>query len=313
MVLLTLHGPSSLRNLLELVGKCCTRRRAMVNRLCWRELARRWVRSKSEPPHARVFSEPKFQNNVSMWYLLYRWIVSIVWISITICSILELGSYTPRGDRYKWGIYLTNWGLSICTVQSLFSLYLVTKRWRRQRVAGFDPQLMKLSLVIKTYWYLVTVSSNLAISISIVYWGAVYNPKENRNDPLNISTHVFNSIFMIMDVCITNIPLNFKYFWWATIVEILYAFFTVIYHLAGGHNNLGKPYIYSIINWTNPQVTLLWIVSTMIMSMIVHCLLCCLTRIRDRLFFNIDRRLERTFPVSNDHPSSLVKNIGNIV
>ncbi|XP_043273937.1 uncharacterized protein [Venturia canescens] len=93
-------------------------RRAMVNKIWCRKVARAWLQAKPETPHARVFSEPKCQDHVRSWYLIYRCMILLAWLTIVVCSIFECGSVEPLGNHHKWPIYLTNWDLALGTAQA---------------------------------------------------------------------------------------------------------------------------------------------------------------------------------------------------
>lgn len=64
----------------------------------------------------------QWQNHkkVLLLYLFYRWISAIVFLTIIVCSCIDIGRGTDdkHEDHYaKWWIYLTHWAVLACTVQ----------------------------------------------------------------------------------------------------------------------------------------------------------------------------------------------------
>lgn len=63
----------------------------------------------------------QWQNHkkVLLLYLLYRWISAIVFLTIIVCSTIEIGRGGEKYENHyaKWWIYLTNWAVLLCVVQ----------------------------------------------------------------------------------------------------------------------------------------------------------------------------------------------------
>lgn len=268
----------------------------MVKKVQCRELLRKWFFQDLEKPHPRIFSEPIFQNYVALWYLLYRWIILAVWTLIIMCSIFEIGTYKPLGENYKWPIFLTNWDLTLGATQGFLGAFLVTKRWRMQRDASYDPQNMKHTAVESAYWYLYNVTSSLAIGVTVTYWAMVYNPQIHNMDPLNIMLHVFNSLLMTLDYWVASIPFRLYNFWWCLPIVFSYVFFSIVYYLAGGLDKYGNHYIYSVLNWNRPFKTSLICIGNSLFMVVVHCALCWLSKLREKLYVNCNKRKDRSSP-----------------
>ncbi|XP_051159726.1 protein rolling stone-like isoform X1 [Leptopilina boulardi] len=281
MVLFTFRGFPTINRLLFFFGQCFTCRRAMVNKL-WHRVSRKWSRLKPEPPHARLFSECRYQEEVRPWYLFYRWMMFLAWASIIICSIFEFGSYQPHGNNHLWGIYLTNWDLVLGLMQSFFGALIVTRRWKLQKCCDFNAINLELSPLLKSYWFLYVVTCTLALSVTIIYWSVIYNPQIHSVDILNILLHVFNSILMIVDMCMVKIPIFLFSAWWCLIVALLYVLFSIIYYAAGGVDKLGNHFIYAILDWKKPMRTVIVCLVVTIFLLIVHGVFCLLAKLADR-------------------------------
>ncbi|XP_003428187.1 protein rolling stone isoform X1 [Nasonia vitripennis] len=260
-------------------------RRAMVKKLWCRELARKWFQAKFEPPHGRCFSEPKCQDQLKLWYLIYRWLIFSCWLLVVLFSFFEVGSAQPLGIWEKWPIYLTNWDLALGLSQSLLGVCLVTRRWRQQRrCVDFDPSTLEYGKLEKIYWFLYIVTSSLALGVTVTYWGLVHDPKIHHVDPLNILIHVSNSLLMLLDLCVTGVPFELRCFWWCPLMVSLYVLFSLVYYAAGGLDKRGQHKIYNILDWEKPERTILVCAGGLVFLAITHCLLYFIARFRDRAY-----------------------------
>ncbi|XP_076637220.1 protein rolling stone isoform X2 [Colletes latitarsis] len=276
------------RSLVQSCVTCCVHgRRAMVNKLWCQEVARKWFYKKDEPPHARLFSEPKCQKHVATWYLLYRWLIFMAWACIVVCSIFEFGSYNPMGAYDTWPIYLTNWDLVMGLSQALLGGLLVSRRWKLQKIPDFNPSTLTSGLTEKAYWFLYVVTTNIALGVTITYWCSIYDPKIHRLDPLNIMLHVCNSILMVIDFCVTNVPFRLRNIWWCFTIMFGFIVFSVIYYLAGGLDKNGYHYIYKILDWKKPvQTTLVCIGETLFIT-VLYSVVCLLEHTKHRIYLKI--------------------------
>lgn len=80
--------------------------------------------------------------------------------------------------KTKWAIYLTNWGLTVCTIQSflsslmLFCVVLGTSAFEA-------PQLVTSILkAYNVYWIANVIATTVAFTISFVYWTLIHKRKE---------------------------------------------------------------------------------------------------------------------------------------
>ncbi|XP_020292872.1 protein rolling stone-like isoform X2 [Pseudomyrmex gracilis] len=279
-------------------------RRAMLSKFWCQEIGRKWRQaSRQQPPPVCLLTEPKCQPHVAVWYLFYRWVIFFVWSSLLVCSVFEFGSYNPMLAYDKWPIYLTNWDMALGFVQAFIGGMLVSKRWRLQKISGFDPSSLKWEFTERVYWFLYVVTTNLAIGVTMCYWFTVYNPEIHQLDPLNIMVHVCNSVLVLVDLFVTSIPFRLWNFWWCLSIAILYVIFTAIYYVAGGLDKLGLHYIYKVLDWKRPARTSLVSVGGCTFIMVLHCVSCVLADIRNRIYNKITRKSSQ-FARTNDNPLS---------
>ncbi|XP_053985936.1 protein rolling stone-like isoform X2 [Hylaeus volcanicus] len=285
MVLTTLYWSLSIpKRFLVLLVQCSSCRRAMVNKFWCHEVARKWFLRKAEPPHARQFSEPKCQQHVATWYLLYRWLIFLAWTCIIVCSIFEFGSYKPMIAYDKWPIYLTNWDLMLGLCQALLGGLLVSRRWKLQKVSDFNPSTLTIGFTERAYWFFYIATTGTAFCVSISYWCSIYDPKVHHLDPLNIMLHVCNSVLMTIDFCVTNVPFRLKNFWWCLSIPLLYTIFSLMYYLAGGLDKNGEHYIYKILDWKKPLRSSLVCAGEFVFITVVYSIACLLEQIKNQAY-----------------------------
>lgn len=102
----------------------------------------------------------------SFLFLLFRWALAAFFIGTLAYSWTNV----IRNEAFKfWFIYMTNWGLFLCTISTSLAAFLTTFYhfgWKK-----FESQ----SISYKVFWFLSSVSTVLAFVITIVYWSILFN------------------------------------------------------------------------------------------------------------------------------------------
>lgn len=207
-----------------------------------------------KPTHydPRLFITSQWQldrDSPSIIYLLLRVSIFLAFLVIAILTyILE----TEDGQK-TWGIYLTNWGLSICTIQAFFSFsmlfYAVIAHYRFEK-----GKLVKfVSNLYWLYWMVSTIAIPLAFTISLIYWTFLYQAEYWST--MNFMAHGMNSILMFTDLCLVAHPVRLIHFVYPVGFSLIYLIFTYIYYICGGTARDGTPYIYSILKWDDVGMT----------------------------------------------------------
>lgn len=80
----------------------------------------------------------------------------------------------------KYFIFLTNWGIILCTLTQLLAAILVT-RWhfdfgsiRSDHCGGHGRDQKKSPFLVKLYWLLFVVAVPLALVITTIYWAFLH-------------------------------------------------------------------------------------------------------------------------------------------
>lgn len=204
--------------------------------------------------HVHLFYKSLWQKNeVSTFYLLYRWISAIFFLAVYITCI------NLQFCDGKFFIYMTNWGFGLITITMLLSAIHVT-RWHYdlqnvRSLVNEAGQKAQTTWGLKIYWWLYNMSLLLALIISTIYWIFLHGKmkKPNRFPAISVITHALNTICMLIDFIIVAFPLRLLHMVHTMFLAIAYFLFSLIYHFCGGVDEYGNPYVYSILNWNNPM------------------------------------------------------------
>lgn len=236
-----------------------------------------------------VFVKSQWQlGEASTLYLLYRWLVAVVFVCGILASWIDLGRNPRRGQTtshyLKWPIYLTNWGFTLCTLQAILSTVHVTKHYAKVRRMHPDKvEMKKMKISFNIYWILHSMAVISAIVITTVYWAAVYNPKTDRIDGVNLTTHLFNSVLMMLDLWIVAHPFKLLHCYYWFILGSFYTMFSYAYFNLGGTDRKGHVYIYRIVDWRKPGNALVAIGGTVVFGAAVTVLLWVMSMFKRRL------------------------------
>ncbi|KAH8399562.1 hypothetical protein KR222_008925, partial [Zaprionus bogoriensis] len=187
----------------------------------------------------------------SVSYLAYRWVMAIIFGS-GLCTELIRSFKSGR-----WFIYLTNWGFLMCSVTSISGAIFVT-------IYHFDQdKLTNHTYLIKFYWACFWTTLIVAHAVCLVFWVCIYptDPKRDEDDAFiyytfNTWTHVLPLLGFNVDHLVVAHPSRLLHFIYPVGFGLIYLGFSYIYHLRGGHDPFGRPFIYSMLNFAKPRVAL---------------------------------------------------------
>ncbi|KAK3102035.1 hypothetical protein FSP39_008269 [Pinctada imbricata] len=223
-------------------------------------------------------------------YLIWRifWaLYHVVWIILSGVYSWQWAGHDPA-QQIKWFIYLTDWCYFVLTVATLVdAVSVVYVLVRRKDISKGECETM--SWYLQVNWVLFNVANSSALLVSLLYWGLIYGPNENMT-AVNIETHALNSVYVIINVLVTAVPIRLYHFFHGVIYAITYVLFTLIYYLAGGTNEDGKPYVYSTIDWRDTGFTVgLSLAVTFVAMPVVHTIFWALYKLRVFLFSKCSR------------------------
>ncbi|KAK9890314.1 hypothetical protein WA026_010416 [Henosepilachna vigintioctopunctata] len=236
------------------------------------------------------------RNQASIYYLIYRWIISIYFLVTQLFSILEVSDTDPAWYQAKYPIYLTNWGYTLCTLQALLAAIMLSFSMLGYKEGEFHlPQVLK---IYKIYWLIHVIATPLAFIITIIYWTMIYDAKTAGLEVLNIIVHGTNSIIMFFDFWMVSNPVRLAHILYPVIFSSCYVAFSVIYYLAGGTSREGTTYIYPILDWSKATKSLLVCFVVGLFAVFLHVVIFCMYVIKKKIFKKLiqDRNVE--LPIS---------------
>lgn len=207
--------------------------------------------------------------------ILYRAALAVYTTSWSIA-----GGLLRSADGAKWFIFFTNWGYTFLNIHFILGTILpYYYHWKIRKSVNHantddinsdcktddalstdeSHQVINVSRfpwfqrACKASWVIYSIAACVGPVITVTYWSAVYTPKV-RVDGADVDAHAVNSVMIIVDTLMCSIPIRFFHVVYPMAFMLLYAIFTVIYWLSGGTNNIGKPYVYAVLDYQNHPV-----------------------------------------------------------
>lgn len=178
------------------------------------------------------------QKTHNIWFLVYRWALAIFFTGSLMFALINHTMKFSTEKFWYFFIYLTNWGLVLCTVCTLYGAILTTiwhfnKKLRAQLETTAD---IIMPRSFRIYWALHNMSLILSILITAMYWLIIYDSEKHAIDAKNILSHVLNAVAMFLDLIIVGHPVRLAHFVQPLVLGVVYCLFNYIYYLAGGTN-----------------------------------------------------------------------------
>ncbi|KAH1009199.1 protein rolling stone isoform X2 [Dendroctonus ponderosae] len=202
----------------------------------------------------------------SYLYVLLRVAIFLTFFTIWILSYtMESSSNKP-----KWPLYLTNWGLTVCTIQSFLSSLMLICAILGTNVLDNSELTQSALKAYKTYWITNSMATTIAFTISFVYWTLIHQPE--YWSIMNFMVHGMNAILMIIDFCAVAHPVRFLHFVYPVGLAFVYVTMTAIFYACGGTAKNGDQFIYPILKWSTPGITVAYCIAIMILIFFIHTL-----------------------------------------
>ncbi|XP_057660389.1 protein rolling stone-like [Diorhabda carinulata] len=215
----------------------------------------------------------KDRTKPNLLYLLYRTIVMLIFFVTWIYSIIV------ESGAGKYPIFLTNWGYTGCTIQSLLAFFMLSTAV----LAIYFQNMVKLHKVVlklyPIYWLLNTVTTPTAFAITTVYWSILFDGNSQYR-VMNYFVHGNNSVMMFLDLCMVSHPIRFLHVIYTIVLGLTYVLFTLIYYLAGGTGYGGARYIYSIVDWSKPSQTIGVCLGVIMFQVVLHMVIILISFVR---------------------------------
>jgi len=143
-------------------------------------------------------------------------------------------------------------------------------------------------------WLLHSLVLNLSILVSVMYFLLIYNPMTDVLGLTNISRHILNSVFILIEFTFNSIAVKFVHIIYGLVLSALYTVFTIVfYYIQSPPEN----YIYKIVNWDDPLKTGTLVGILMIFAIVLKALLVIASRLKFRFLIPPRDTSEQTFLV----------------
>lgn len=258
-------------------------------------------------PTAFVLSQWQTSSQPSLLYLIYKWAITIFFIVSWVISIIDIPNLNePNFNHAKWLIYLTNWGFTMCMIQSILSTAMVTVCYSiaQQDSETSKFQDHKILQLYKVYWVTNIIATDTAFGITIIYWSLLYNANLTPPNAMNIIVHVFNSVIMMVELFVAMHPIRLIHFYWSLIFGCLYVIFTLIYYFSGGTGKDNSPAIYPILNWSKAEKTTVVCVVVCLFVVFLHIVTYCIYKLRKTIHKKLfgTKNVETALEMGKDNP-----------
>lgn len=248
-----------------------------------------WVSSNERLSDFYASSWQRGESPIPM--LVLRMVLATVALAILIWSLVE--APTPY-----WLIYLTNWGLLLLT--SLFICGLVMS-FMALFNRSYDTK--ELPWYASLYWAVFNISITISIMITALYWLLLYSTEvrdemDERAFWLDVSTHGITSCLAVAELLLSRTPVRFLHVYQPLSMGLWYAVFSGIYHVTGGTDVNGNPFIYEILDWSQSKRSSIIVAASMVGLIIVYAFIWGIALCRDKVSTYLVRTTSHDLPAA---------------
>ncbi|XP_073957115.1 protein rolling stone-like isoform X2 [Choristoneura fumiferana] len=209
------------------------------------------------------------------------WRIPILLWSIFIIAWSEADFWGPREMFF---VYMTNWGLILIMVESLFGVVVTIQK----HTGNLPDATFGLPWYVKTYWVLYNISIPVSFMITVFYWcllrtSADREVKYAPNPVLDVMLHGVNSVVMLVELLASAHPSRLLHILHPLYFALVYVLFSVTYYNAGGLDPWGHSFIYPVIDWSKPQQTMVVVTLTALFLALMHILTVGIATVRDMI------------------------------
>eukprot|EP00298_Acanthocystis_sp_HF-20_P012838 c20084_g1_i2.p1 GENE.c20084_g1_i2~~c20084_g1_i2.p1 ORF type:complete len:437 (+),score=115.86 c20084_g1_i2:55-1365(+) len=200
-----------------------------------------WVRDFAVSEHKSFFSSWKA-------FFLLRGIFFLFVFGIWIWSIV---AYAVQGYLRVWIIFFTDWTLTILAIYFGLATYTTFKSRNWKEMYGEWREIKDMPTYVSAMWFFRSLSFPATIIVVVLYWTLGYTGA----DALKIAEHALVLIPVLIDSFFSPTPAPLLHGVYLFIYCASYLIFNWAYYQLGGTDQFGNRYIYSKLDWGNPEVT----------------------------------------------------------
>mmetsp|Transcript_56865 Transcript_56865/g.157369 ORF Transcript_56865/g.157369 Transcript_56865/m.157369 type:complete len:260 (+) Transcript_56865:106-885(+) len=188
------------------------------------------------------FFEAWFMTFIFAWSVYHEWRTGCI-------------SYYP--------IFLTYW-VVILTFGYFWCAWWTTRKADEEGSSSYMP------FYARAAWLLQDACLPATFLVVVLYWGLLVPTRSTPPPAVGYFTHGVNFLVLILDIFLSRQPYYLLHGFVFVGLGLAYMGFSVIYWVLGGTNCSGNPYIYTFLNWNEPEtpttigVILLFLVSPIV-------------------------------------------------
>ncbi|XP_066158615.1 protein rolling stone-like [Euwallacea fornicatus] len=280
--------------------------RTILTQSCKKHLTLKPFNLKHEPSTDFIISQWQCdRTSPTIAYGFYRISMFVIFFVSWIFTYLK---ESPAG-KPRWPIYLTNWGFTLCLIQSLLCSVMVVGSLLGDRLASKNSFKEKVLKLYRVYWITNVTATPVAFTISIIYWSLIFKAEGANFTAMNFIVHGLNSIVVLLDLCIVCHPVKIFHFIYPLLLALCYTIFSITFYVAGGTTKTGSRYIYPILKWDQPGRTTGICAGVMVLMIFLHLFTFLLYKLRMRLYMRfVCPKIDLSCPLSekeqNESPRS---------
>ncbi|EEB14542.1 protein rolling stone, putative [Pediculus humanus corporis] len=207
---------------------------------------------------------------LSLSWIVYRAVMAAYFLT----SYLYILPYNKETDEswLKFCCFLTNWTYTVETIYFQFACITVSiAAYNGKKKPDEDPK-KTMPCYYKLLWIIYTVVLTGACSVTIIFWSTLYDPEVDSVNATNIMTHVFNSIFILLEVSLVAHPTRLIHFYMPICYASIYAVFSLLYQVFWPEGFENSEYIYKILDWKYPGEALVTCAGATLCLITIHTL-----------------------------------------
>lgn len=274
---------------------------------------------------------PAYDDRSCCLFCLFQWRCwpRLVFVIFRLClalytgiiCILTLVYFPHRNPQRSWIMWLTSWSYLVLTCHEIYAAAIVlvhstdrTTGWccreledgaagkgdhrgtnsrAADRRRPDDPE--PVPCYMKLEWLLFCTASPVAFIVTATN---VFLPMSGPMTAKSLNNHFLNSVVILLDLCISALPVRLLHFVYATVFYTLYYLFTLIFWSFDHTGNV----LYDSIDWDKPgDVMLKWFLTGLVLPLALQIILFLMYRLRLFIFTKIYGDEERGYEEIYDY------------
>lgn len=108
---------------------------------------------------------------ISLCYFVIKWCIALFFVITSVFSIIQAD--TAAESQATTFIYLSRWGYTLCTIQSILSVIILTSALITEKSSKMKDNFVEH--IYKIYWMFVEVATVVAFGITTLFWSIQFD------------------------------------------------------------------------------------------------------------------------------------------